>query len=67
MEQTDDNRRAERTVCHNTLHDVLRAEIRGKYLGIGDEHLSWPAPKYPSFFLFGRQLEQPIWIAKKTK
>jgi hypothetical protein len=64
VEQTDDNRRAEGTVGHNALHDVLRAEFGKKNLGIG-KHFSWPAPKHPSFFLLGRQLEQPVWIAKR--
>ena len=63
MEQTDDNRRAEGTVGHNPLHDILRAEFGKKNLGIG-KHFSWPAPKYPSFFLLARQLQQPVWIAK---
>ena len=55
MEQADDNGRTEGTVGHNPLHDILRAEFGKKNLGIG-KHFSWPAPKYPSFFLLARQL-----------
>lgn len=67
VEKTDDNGRAEGAVSYNALHDVLRAEFRRNYLGIGGEDISWPAPKYPSFFLFRRQLEQPVWIAKTKR
>lgn len=67
VEETDDNGRAEGAVCHDALNDVLGAEFRGKYLGIGGEDLSWPAPNHPSFFLFRRQLERPVWIAKTKR